>query len=508
MKMEGKLTTSQTSFRGAWPKHLLAALVLVVMGLVVWPQRIDRAGGFLLDDAFLLNDTYTNRYGSSPARYLPWVTTHRPGGRDAFTLLVTLFGEREAPMIWACLAIHLASAVLVWQALYRFTDAWWAALAGATAFLLNVSAYLPIYWPVDVFDTLATFLTACLLLAAALITRPRGEYRPWLLLLTLPLLLAAVKTKESTIVVIVPLLLLVFFHGRGGGRDDSPRPPVVGALVARLREVRFWEAAWVVLSAALLGTLVLNLATTLGPKDPTHPYYPEYTPYVIGRSFVFYLALLVFQYREVYPVHPYAGLALALAPFAVALLLKNRLMLYGWLWYVVFLLPLAALKNHYNYIYYPYSATVGLALAVAAFMAQVGGRDFWSGRAGLPRRALPAAFVLATFAVSYAWVRGGAAPEWIDNYHARSAVFIRSLKEALPAPAPGSEVVLVIPEFTQFNQDPGVVLKVVYHDPTLTGALFKEPREAEAYVAGRGGAPAYLATWNGSGFDVKGRPRP
>ena len=249
--------------------------------------------------------------------------------------------------------------------------------------------------------------------------------------------------------------------------------------------------------------LALNVATTLGPKDPTHPYYPEYSPFVIGRSFVFYLALLVFQYREVYPVHPYAGLALALAPFAVALVLKNRLMFYGWLWYVIFLLPLAALKNHYNYIYYPYSATVGLALAVAAFFAQVGGRDARTGAAGLLRRALPAAFVLAMFALSYAWVKGGAAPTWIDNYHARSAVLVRSLKDALPAPERGSEVVLVIPEFTQFNQDPGMVLRVIYHDPTLAGALFKEPREAEAYVAGRGEVTTYLATWNGSGFDLK-----
>ena len=217
--MTGKLPANHTYFRGAWRKHLSAALVLIVLGLIVWPQRIESAGGFLLDDAFLLNDTYTNRYGTSPLRYLPWVSTHRPGGRDAFTLLVKLFGEREAPMIWVCLLIHLASAILIWQALYRLTAGWWASMAGATAFLLNVSAYLPIYWPVDVFDTLATFLVACLLLAAALITRPRGEYRPWLLLLTLPLLLAAVKTKESTIVVIVPLFLLVFFHVRERGLD-------------------------------------------------------------------------------------------------------------------------------------------------------------------------------------------------------------------------------------------------------------------------------------------------
>jgi len=175
MKMTWALSAVQTYFGRARLRHLLAALILIVLGLIVWPQRIDRAAGFLLDDSFLLNDTYTDRYGTSPLRYLPGVAAHRPVGRDAFTLLVMLFGEREAPMIWVCLLIHLSSAVIVWESLYRLTADWWASLAGAAGFLLSASAYLPIYWPVDVFDTLATFFVACLLLVAALVTRPRGE---------------------------------------------------------------------------------------------------------------------------------------------------------------------------------------------------------------------------------------------------------------------------------------------------------------------------------------------
>jgi hypothetical protein len=493
---------------GAWRKHFAAVLVLILLGVAVWSQRIGRSQGFLLDDCNLLDDSYQHRLEVPAWQYLPGVAANRPIGLNAFALFVRLFGEREAPINWGYLFIHLASTILVWQALYRLTADWWASLGGAAFFLLSVSAYLPIYWPVAVFDTLSTFFLAGLLLVTALIIRPRGRYRPWLLLLTLPLMLAAVKSKESAVVVIVPLCLMVFFPGREGRQADSTRRPVVAALVRRLREVTPWEVVWLVLCVALVAVLALTVISPLGTKDPSYPYYPVYTPGVLGRSFVFYLSLLFFRSQGADTVPAYVGVVLTLAPFAAALVLKNRWALYGWAWYVVFLLPLAALKNHYRFIYYPYPANIGVALAVAALFAGsvvpvVGGRA-----AGVLRRALPAAFVLILFQQSYTWVRGGAVPQWYDDYHARSASMIRSLKGVLPAPPGGSEVVLVIPEFSQFDQSPGTLLKVIYRDPTLNGALFKDPREAEAYVSGRGGASTFLATWKGDGFDLKAPARP
>jgi len=198
-----------------WQKRFIVPLILIVLGLVVWSQRIGTSHGFLMDDCRHLAYSYANNLKTLPLWYLPGVPVHRPIGKDAFTILLRLFGEKDIPIIRTLLLVHIVSSVFIWLAIERLTSNSLASLAGVTFFLLSESAYLPIYWPGAIFDLLSTFFLASLLLSVTCIVRPRGEYHPWLLMLTLPLLVAAIKTKESTIVVVIPLFLLVFFAHLG-----------------------------------------------------------------------------------------------------------------------------------------------------------------------------------------------------------------------------------------------------------------------------------------------------
>lgn len=65
----------------------------------------------------------------------------------------------------------------------------------------------------------------------------------------------------------------------------------------------------------------------------------EYSYKTLGRSFGYYLTTLTFRFDNAYPLEPHTTYILLLAPLAVAGLLKNRWMLLGWVWFVIFLLP-------------------------------------------------------------------------------------------------------------------------------------------------------------------------
>ncbi|HJR09525.1 MAG TPA: hypothetical protein VJ842_19845 [Pyrinomonadaceae bacterium] len=487
-----------------WQKRIIAIIVLALLGVSVWSQRISHSQGFLFDDVLHLQYSYERNLEISPRDYLPGVRVPRPIGHDAFTLLLRLFGEREAPIIRTLLFIHIASSAFIWLSLYRLTSDWWASFAGAACFLLSSAAYMAIYWPAAVFDLLGTFFLACLLLSMTLITHPRGEYRPWLLLLTVPLLLAAVKTKESTIIVIVPMFLMWLLADPARQRTEGGRSPFHPAeLVQRLRNVSRWETAWAVLTIMLVALLSMSVVSNFGASDPSEPYYSEYSPQVIGRSFGFYMAVLAFQTDEISPLRPAVALALLVVPCMLAFLLRNRWVFWGWVWFVLFLLPLAAFKNHYNYFYYPYPANIGAALMIAGLFCESG--KFWARTrpARALRYALPFVFIALVAWQSYSWIKFNSVPRWYDTYHERNAQMIRALKAVLPAPPPHAEIVLVIPEATQFEQNPTRVLKIVYHDFTLTGALFKERGQAEAHLAQPTSDKTFLAVWEGGAFKLQ-----
>lgn len=325
---------------GTWQKHAAASLILTILGLTICSQRISTANGFLTDDCTHLEYSYQNGLQISPYEYLPGVTTHRPIGRDAITLLLKLFGENEAPIIWTLLLLHIMNSLLVWQIVYRLTASWWAALSGAAFFLLNVSVYLPIYSPSTIFDLLSAFFLACLLLLVSLIIRARREYPPWLLMLTLPLLLAAGKTKESALVVIVPLFLMVLTDRRRSELRPSTFYLYMEEVIQRLRKPPFWEIIWIVSSTVLSIVLALTVVSNYrGASDPDHPYYSEYSFRVVGRSFGYFVATLFFNTNSPTPMRPPAAYIIFFFTLLSALLLKNRWMILGLFWFVSFSYP-------------------------------------------------------------------------------------------------------------------------------------------------------------------------
>jgi hypothetical protein len=477
---------------GDWQKHLAASVILISLGLIICSQRMSSALGFLTDDCTHLEYSYQNNLRIIPHKYLPGVVAHRPIGRDAITLLLKLFGENDIPIIWTLLFLHILNTLLVCQILYRFTTDWSATLAAATFFLLNVSVYLPIYWPGAIFDLLSTTFLGCLFLLISLIIRPRGEYRPWLLIFTLPFLLAAVKTKESTVLVIVPMLLIVLTDQKRSG------------LQHRLLKLDFWEIVWIAASVLLLVILGLTVISDFrDAHDPNHPYYSEYSFRVLGRSFGYFIATLFFKTESNTPMRPPVPYIILFFTLCASLLLKNRWMLLGLAWFVLFLLPLAPLKNHYAFPYYPYPANVGTALFIAGFFQAANSR--WSKiRIARPLQSIiPMVFIVLLAQQSYSWLRGNSLLKWYDSIHTRRAAVVQALKVALPQPPPYTNILLVVPEVIHLDKNMSSFIRIVYHDLTLTCDQFVNEQEAEKFLTNSKLQNIMLAVWREGSFEIR-----
>jgi hypothetical protein len=484
-------------------KNSLAMIALVILGVAIWSQRISSSQGFMTDDCTHLDYSYHAGLRTFPYSYLPWVTAHRPIGRDAITVLLRLFGENAIPMIWTSLGIHILTAVIVWRILLRLTGNWPASISGAAFFLLNISAYFPIYWTAMIFDLLSTFFLALLLLLLALSFHAKPKYRSWLVMLTVPVFLAAVKTKESAMVAIVPLGLMAVL-GYWERRKRENVTTTSARISQRLRGVSIWEVVWLLSIVSLVIVLALTVQSNYrGINDPAHPYYSEYSLGTIAKAFRYYLAVMFFRTNSVDFVRPPLALIALFVLFSLALILRNRWMILGWIWFVVLLLPLASLPNHFEAAYYPYPASIGAALYLGELFKEVHVRlSKWR----LWRRVgwvLPFAFIGLMAWQTVFWLRHDNMPGWYDELHERRAAAVKSLKEVLPQPPPNSEVVLVFPEVIHLDLNTSSLVRVIYHDQTLTGHLFKDEREAEKSFEGNQSEPRFLAVWNGSKFELR-----
>lgn len=494
--------TGGAAVRGRLPQWVISVLVpagIVFLGLVAWAPSIQRSGEFWFDDYDLLASTYMGLHDFSPAQLLPWTPAHRPLGRNLFALMVFVFGENPTAFHWVQLSLHCVNAVLLWFLILVLTREWLAALAGSTVFLLSLSAYHPVTWSSTVFDVASATLILAAMLMVAHAFEQRCVRRPWLLFGALPVYLLALKTKDAMLV--FPALALVYFllHGSCGlllrlyaqrlfGRRSavtrrscgSPKAEIIFLAVASVVTLSFYWTA--------------NIHTRYSAQA-IDPYYVVWSVPVSLKSFGFYLGTLFYQEREF-------GLALTalllLLPVCLAVALREKNLLFGSVWYGLFLLPVSLLINHYRFLHYPYLAVAGVAIGVAALLQQV------STRAHIPskiRGVAPVLFLVLFVPTASRQLHAHTFVRWQEQVHRENRQMLAALRSALPAPAADAEILLVIPTLNPFSHSPSSVLQVIYGDLSLSGRLFENAEDARDYLAGAAAdRPRSMVTWEDGAF--------
>lgn len=312
-----------------------------------------------------------------------------------------LYGESAAGYLLTNVALHAASAVLLFLALARMTRA-----TGRSAFVAAVFAVHPLHvesvaWVSERKDVLAgCFWMLALLAYARYAAAPRARrYLPVALALVLSLL------SKPLAVTLPALLLLLDYWPLGRLRGDAGR--------ARPDAARLWRALLEKLPlfaiAAAAAAVTFFVQREYGAMD-----HGDALPFSarVANALIAYVAYLrdSFWPRGLAVFYPHLlgetsrGLAVACALFLLALsaaalrgAARHPYLLVGWLWYLVALLPMIGLVQvglQARADRYTYVPLVGLATALAWGGAAL------AGRAPRARTASAAAAVAATLALA------------------------------------------------------------------------------------------------------------
>jgi len=374
----------RTSLPGA--RTLLVCLALALGTLAIYWQVL---GHEFVDFDDFVSKTPDVARGLTPEGARWAFTTFHSANWHPLTWLshmadVTLFGLQAGPHALVSVAMHAASAVLLFLLLRYLTGSLWRSAFVASLFALHPLHVESVAWIAERKDVLSTFLGMLALWAYVFYTHRPGL---WRYLTVAALLVLGLMAKPM--LVTLPLLMLLLDYWPLGRL--SPARGRAGAA----RPVAWWRL--VLEKAPLLVLSVASGAMTLWAQSaggavvsrellpPTDRLANAVVAYVAYLGKMFWPSPLVFFYphRFAPPWWQWAGAAAILAAvtaLAVALARTRPYLIVGWLWYLVTLLPVIgivqvgsqAIADRYTYV-----PLVGIFVAGAWLVADLSERWSW-----------------------------------------------------------------------------------------------------------------------------------
>ena len=382
---------------------LLVLLTWATMGGVV------RNGFVNYDDDLYLtaNPALTTGLGSDG---LKWAfTTTRGGNWHPLTWIshlidVQLFGLNPAAHHAVSLALHSASAVLLFSLLRGLTGALWPSAFVAALFAVHPLHVESVAWAAERKDVLSTFFALCAALAYV-----RGVRRPGVVAskLAAPVLFALALMAKPMPLTLPLLLLLLDWWPLGRWSPVPVAPPQAGAPFARrLPQLRLWQEKAPLLMLAAVSGVVTWIAQSGAGAMQSADAIP--LPARVVNALVSYARYL---YKTIWPVdlavyypYPWSGHSRFAILLALALLAalgagaarqsrRRPWITIGLLWYLVSLLPVIgivqvgvqAMADRYAYL-----PLVGVFIAASWSLGEFAGRGL---------RAAPAVAVISLVAI-------------------------------------------------------------------------------------------------------------
>jgi hypothetical protein len=388
--MTSNTTSDLSAIIGQVParRNLRAKVISAVAAILIVANFAYLAAEGLF--AYFNPDDSTNMYAawlrSGPSLVLSclsfWAGSLRPFGQLFYHVLYELFGWNPLPFRIACFALLLVNIGLCWRLAYALTGSLRTTILATAIVSFNGSLWSIYASSGTVYDVLC--LCFYLLGLVSYIRRRASGLHP------APSLLAAIELFACTV---------ASFQSKEMG---LMLPAVVLAYELIFNPTDSWRVhrSWILRVIAPSG--VASAVGLLGWRfahNGVHFSHADYTPvFSLARALASAQAhLSLLSFRSATP-SAWETVAVVSAALGLALVMRNRLMLFGWVYYHVAMLPLTfTTPRHDGYVLY--IPLVGVALYLAALVEQTASR--WTRRS-LVRTALWAVALLTV--VLLQWV--------------------------------------------------------------------------------------------------------
>ncbi len=390
---------------------------------------------------FFSGDDMTNMYNAwnidiwtlARAQILLWMPVYRPLGAAVYRLFYSAFGFHPAPLYVFCWLL-LAGNVLVAYRLFRSLTGAAEALTALSLVLVHGSFNDLYYSAGTIYDRLCFLFTVAALIAYLDYSREASR-RSFVLVCIFTVL--AMGAKESA-AVILPLIVCCECVLVSSG-NIRRRPREIAPLFAALT--------------------VLSLIFVFGrvKRTPELLTNPQYAPHAAPGVWLGHIAeyLSILTYRRVHFSAMSAGLLLA-SMGLIAILARSRTMVFGWLFFVLSITPVALITLRPGYVLY--LPELGLGLFVSAAIAATT-RPF----AHRIPQAGGITFAIVTIVLTWIHWRNWPAPPQITAELRMTQQFRREY----PKLPPHSRLLFARDEFPPAAWDLQFNLALLYHDKSF-----------------------------------------
>ncbi|HVW87691.1 MAG TPA: hypothetical protein VHB50_23550, partial [Bryobacteraceae bacterium] len=406
------------------------------------------------DDMMNMYEVWTvNPWRLARAEFMPWIPLYRPLGGAVYRVFYGIFGFHPAPLYLFCWLLLAGNAILAYRFFRAITASVIQSLLALSLTLVHGS-FQDLYTSAGTIYDRLWFLFTVLGIAVYAQARKKQEsisLRTAVLVCLCCIL--SMDSKESGVA--LPLLLAsyeaVFVLPRVWRRKRLPQwLRSIGPLYVTL--------------AALSLTFVL-LRVRREPELTTNGMYRPHLDLAVWFTRISeYFTTLAYHHLKFSPQA--AGLVVVLAA-AAALLLRNQSMIFGWLFFVITITPVALIAARPGYVLYV--PVLGLGLYGAALIGITASR--------LSPAATAAIFAAVTIAVALLHAREWPPPP--DPQLSPEFRLTEQFRREYPRLRQGSELLFVTDEFPRDAYDLLFNLRLLYHDHSIRAWRLAAPSDQQ-----------------------------
>ena len=371
-----------------------------------------------------------------------WLPVYRPMGGVVYRVFYSIFGFHPLPLYIFCWLLLAANLVLAWRFLRTIFPAHYAALTALSLVLVH-GDFQDLYLSAGtIYDRLWFLFTVLGLTIYARMKNPRDQ------VLVCLMCIFAMDSKESGVA--LPALLACY------------------ELLFQPWKTRLRKLGPLYIALAVISLLFVFGRVRHTPELASNPAYGPHIRLTLWLTRVSeYFAIAV--YKHVTFSKTTTG-AIVLATIALAIILRNRAMIFGWLFFVITITPIALISSRPGYVLYVPGLGVGIWLAALLWRLT---------NERLPAISFAPVVFFAVVTALMLWFHLRNWPPPFDPNDSPELRLTQQFRRDFPALPHGAKLLFVNDGFPKNAYDLLFDLRLMYHDHDLKADRIDAPADQQ-----------------------------